>query len=174
MVSVVTHILPGGSLLPRCSQRVGEVHLDQPQASSAAADTTFVRTYAQVSGASARESRLSGETQSRLFHRFCRSPVQESSACGIGRPHRLRHTDRTATGQLIESTDRTANIGFNDMVSTFGILKELRHRGIECPGEMSIVGYSDIPTADLGHPTTDPSPSPSITITWARRRPRSC
>lgn len=35
---------------------------------------------------------------------------------------------------------------------TFGILKELRHRGIECPGEMSIVGYSDIPTADLVTP----------------------
>ncbi len=53
--------------------------------------------------------------------------------------------------QLIETTDCTAIVGFNDMI-TFGVLKELRIRNIACPGEISVVGYSDVPTADLVYP----------------------
>lgn len=58
---------------------------------------------------------------------------------------------RVAAGQLLEGTDCTAIIGFNDLV-TFGILKELRTRGIDCPDEISVVGYSDVPAADLVYP----------------------
>ncbi|MCX5043464.1 LacI family transcriptional regulator [Aldersonia sp. NBC_00410] len=58
---------------------------------------------------------------------------------------------RTATAQLVQNTNCTAIIGFNDLV-TFGVLKELRERGIDCPDEISVVGYSDVPTAALVYP----------------------
>ena len=32
---------------------------------------------------------------------------------------------------------------------TFGVLQELRARGIDCPGGMSVVGFSDVPAAEL-------------------------
>jgi LacI family transcriptional regulator len=55
---------------------------------------------------------------------------------------------RGATARLLESTDATAIIGFNDMI-TFGVLQELRARGIDCPQGMSVVGFSDVPAAEL-------------------------
>ncbi len=58
---------------------------------------------------------------------------------------------RRAAAHLVRTTDCTAIVGFNDLV-TFGILKELRALGIDCPEDISVVGYSDIPTASLVHP----------------------
>lgn len=58
---------------------------------------------------------------------------------------------RTAAVELLNDTDCTAIVGFNDLV-TFGVLKELRERGINCPNDISVVGYSDVPAADLVYP----------------------
>ncbi len=58
---------------------------------------------------------------------------------------------RSAAADLVTTTDCTAIVGFNDLV-TFGVLKELRARGIDCPNEISVVGYSDVPAADLVYP----------------------
>ena len=60
------------------------------------------------------------------------------------------HTERgrRATERLLEDTDATAIIGFNDMI-TFGVLQELRARGIDCPRGMSVVGFSEVPAAEL-------------------------
>lgn len=55
---------------------------------------------------------------------------------------------REAARQLVHDTDCTAIVGFNDLV-TFGVLKELRALGVRCPDDISVVGYSDVPTADL-------------------------
>ncbi|MFV0457746.1 MAG: substrate-binding domain-containing protein [Actinomycetales bacterium] len=55
---------------------------------------------------------------------------------------------RRATAALVENSDCTAIVGFNDLV-TFGCSKELRQRNIHCLEQRSVVGYSDAPTADL-------------------------
>lgn len=58
---------------------------------------------------------------------------------------------RNATAQLLERTDATAIVGFNDMI-TFGVLQELRARNIDCPREISVVGFSDVLGAELISP----------------------
>jgi LacI family transcriptional regulator len=58
---------------------------------------------------------------------------------------------RRAAAQLLDRSDCTAIVGFNDSV-TFGVLKVLRARGITCPTDISVVGYSDIPAAELVAP----------------------
>jgi LacI family transcriptional regulator len=58
---------------------------------------------------------------------------------------------RRAAAQLLDNTDATAIIGFNDMV-TFGVLQELRARKLLCPKDISVVGYSDVPAAELVAP----------------------
>jgi LacI family transcriptional regulator len=58
---------------------------------------------------------------------------------------------RNATAQLLNHTDATAIIGFNDMV-TFGVLQQLRAQGIDCPRDISVVGFSDVPAAELVSP----------------------
>jgi len=58
---------------------------------------------------------------------------------------------RRAAAQLLDRTDVTAIIGFNDMV-TFGVLQELRARSLVCPRDVSVVGYSDVPAAELVAP----------------------
>ncbi|GLY86314.1 LacI family DNA-binding transcriptional regulator [Actinoallomurus iriomotensis] len=45
----------------------------------------------------------------------------------------------------------TAVICFNDLVA-FGALARLRALGVAVPGEMSVVGFDDIPAADFVHP----------------------
>jgi LacI family transcriptional regulator len=60
---------------------------------------------------------------------------------------------RRAAAQLLDNTDATAIVGFNDMV-TFGVLQELRARGYACPRDISVVGYSDVPAAELVALTT--------------------
>ncbi|AQA03145.1 hypothetical protein BVC93_12715 [Mycobacterium sp. MS1601] len=58
---------------------------------------------------------------------------------------------RRAAAQLLDTTDATAIIGFNDMV-TFGVLQELRARSMSCPDDISVVGYSDVPASELVAP----------------------
>jgi len=58
---------------------------------------------------------------------------------------------RQAAARLLRHTDATAIIGFNDMV-TFGVLQELRARGIDCPEQISVVGFSDVLGAELISP----------------------
>nr|WP_053777259.1 LacI family DNA-binding transcriptional regulator [Gordonia sp. NB41Y]EMP13300.2 hypothetical protein ISGA_880 [Gordonia sp. NB41Y] len=58
---------------------------------------------------------------------------------------------RAAAIHLLDTTDCTAIVGFSDLV-TFGVLKELRSRKIHCPEQISVVGYSDVPSAELMSP----------------------
>ncbi|WP_083737647.1 LacI family DNA-binding transcriptional regulator [Mycobacterium sp. MS1601] len=58
---------------------------------------------------------------------------------------------RRATAQFLDSTDATAIVGFNDL-TTFGVLQQLRAQGVDCPREISVVGFSDVPAAELVSP----------------------
>jgi len=54
----------------------------------------------------------------------------------------------------------TALVAFNDLLA-IGALQRLEHRGVDVPGEVSVVGYDDIFGADFCHPplTTVASPA---------------
>lgn len=56
-----------------------------------------------------------------------------------------------ATGAAVDA-GATAIVCFNDLVA-FGALARLRALGIAVPGEVSVVGFDDIPAADFVHPT---------------------
>ncbi|MFE7416305.1 LacI family DNA-binding transcriptional regulator [Rhodococcus sp. NPDC057529] len=58
---------------------------------------------------------------------------------------------RKAAAHLLDNTNATAIVGFNDMV-TFGVMQEMRARGCKCPQDISVVGYSDVPAAELVAP----------------------
>lgn len=45
----------------------------------------------------------------------------------------------------------TAVVAFNDLMA-LGVLDRLRHRGVDVPGEMSVVGFDDVPLATLVSP----------------------
>jgi LacI family transcriptional regulator len=47
--------------------------------------------------------------------------------------------------------DVTAVVAFNDLMA-LGILDRLRHRGVDVPGEMSVVGFDDVQLATLVSP----------------------
>jgi DNA-binding LacI/PurR family transcriptional regulator len=58
------------------------------------------------------------------------------------------------------ATGATALVAFNDLMA-IGVLQRLAARGVEVPGEVSVVGYDDIFGADFCHPplTTVVSPA---------------
>jgi len=57
-----------------------------------------------------------------------------------------------AFGRLLDSgAEFTAALAFNDSVA-FGCYRALRQRGLSCPGDVSIVGYSDTNSSDLVAP----------------------
>ncbi|MDO5697880.1 MAG: LacI family DNA-binding transcriptional regulator [Dermatophilus congolensis] len=59
---------------------------------------------------------------------------------------------RTACHALLDrSPDITAIVAFNDTVA-FGVYHALRERGLTCPDDISVVGYSDTTSADLTAP----------------------
>ncbi|MEE3850944.1 LacI family DNA-binding transcriptional regulator [Gordonia sp. LSe1-13] len=92
------------------------------------------------------KARVRGYRAALLDHNV---PVDEDLVVAVD--HIDAAQGRKAAGHLIETTDCTAIVGFNDLV-TFGVLKELRERNIDCPRGISVVGYSDVPTADLVYP----------------------
>lgn len=65
----------------------------------------------------------------------------------------LRHTDaELAFGTLLDQVkDFTAVIAFNDALA-FGAYRALNSRGLDCPQDISVAGFSDIAGADLVAP----------------------
>jgi len=54
-------------------------------------------------------------------------------------------------GALADGFQGTAVFAFNDMIA-FGALKALHQRGIRVPQDMAVIGYDDIPFAEVSHP----------------------
>lgn len=52
---------------------------------------------------------------------------------------------------LAVASGATAVIAYNDVMA-LGIVDRLRHRGISVPGDMSVVGFDDVPVASLVSP----------------------
>lgn len=53
---------------------------------------------------------------------------------------------------LAVASGATAMFAYNDLVA-IGALERLRHRGIDVPGQMSVVGFDDVAFAELTFPT---------------------
>lgn len=53
---------------------------------------------------------------------------------------------------LAVASGATALFAYNDLVA-IGALERLRHRGIDVPGQMSVVGFDDVAFAELTFPT---------------------
>lgn len=67
-------------------------------------------------------------------------------------PHLTIEGGRAACHTLLDrSPDLTAIVAFNDTVA-FGAYHALRERGLTCPGDISVVGYSDTSAAELTAP----------------------
>ncbi|WP_027345086.1 LacI family DNA-binding transcriptional regulator [Hamadaea tsunoensis] len=58
----------------------------------------------------------------------------------------------SAAADALLNTGATAGIAFNDLLA-IGMLTRLRERGVNVPGQISIVGCDDIFGADFCHPT---------------------
>lgn len=57
----------------------------------------------------------------------------------------------TQAADYAVASDVTAVVAFNDLMA-LGILDRLRHRGVDVPGEMSVVGFDDVQLATLVSP----------------------
>jgi LacI family transcriptional regulator len=57
----------------------------------------------------------------------------------------------TQAGDHALASGVTAVVAFNDLMA-LGILDRLRHRGVDVPGEMSVVGFDDVQLATLVSP----------------------
>jgi LacI family transcriptional regulator len=58
----------------------------------------------------------------------------------------------TMTRELLDLPDPPSAIFAVNNLTTIGVLGALRERGVEVPAGMSVVGFDDIPTAELLHP----------------------
>ncbi|MBB5801395.1 DNA-binding LacI/PurR family transcriptional regulator [Saccharothrix ecbatanensis] len=68
----------------------------------------------------------------------------------------------TAVADLVLATRATAVMAFNDMMA-LGLLRRFRALGVDVPGDISVVGFDDIPLAELVDP-------PLTTISLAKQR----
>lgn len=66
-----------------------------------------------------------------------RACVAYTEAAGAAAAHAL----------LAGGTDATAILAGNDLIA-FGVLGELAKAGISCPGQMSVIGFNDLPLVD--------------------------
>jgi DNA-binding LacI/PurR family transcriptional regulator len=68
--------------------------------------------------------------------------------------------DGAAAAEIAVAGGATALVAFNDLLA-IGVLRRLEQRGIDVPGQLSVVGYDDIFGADFCHPplTTVASPA---------------
>jgi DNA-binding LacI/PurR family transcriptional regulator len=57
----------------------------------------------------------------------------------------------SAAADIGMASETTALVAFNDLLA-IGVLQRLQHRGIDVPGEVSVVGYDDIFGSDFCHP----------------------
>ncbi|GAB4084628.1 LacI family DNA-binding transcriptional regulator [Myceligenerans cantabricum] len=67
---------------------------------------------------------------------------------GAFRPH---FAGGTQAADHALASDATAVVVFNDLMA-LGVLDRLRQRGVDVPGQMSVVGYDDVPLATLVTP----------------------
>jgi LacI family transcriptional regulator len=58
----------------------------------------------------------------------------------------------TMTRELLDLPDRPTAIFAVNNLTTIGVLGALRERGVEVPTDVSVVGFDDIPTAELLNP----------------------
>ena len=58
----------------------------------------------------------------------------------------------TMTRELLDLPDPPSAIFAVNNLTTIGVLGALRERRIEVPADMSVVGFDDLPTAELLHP----------------------
>jgi len=56
-----------------------------------------------------------------------------------------------AAADLLLASGATAVLAHNDLVA-FGLLERLRARGVDVPGELSVVGFDDVPSASFVSP----------------------
>jgi len=61
-------------------------------------------------------------------------------------------TGLAMTRDLLDLPDPPTAIFAVNNLTTIGVLGALRERGVEVPAHMSVVGFDDIPTAELMHP----------------------
>jgi LacI family transcriptional regulator, galactose operon repressor len=71
-------------------------------------------------------------------------------AARIG-PYAASRPSGSAAADALLNTGATACIAFNDLLA-IGMLTRLRERGVEVPGDISVVGCDDIFGADFCHP----------------------
>lgn len=65
-----------------------------------------------------------------------------------------QETGRRVGGWLLDQRDRpTAIVGVSDVLA-LGVLDAARERGVDVPGELSVVGFDDIPAAGMAGLTT--------------------
>ncbi|MBO1752480.1 LacI family DNA-binding transcriptional regulator [Actinotalea sp. BY-33] len=57
-----------------------------------------------------------------------------------------------AAADLVSASGATAVVAHNDLIA-LGILDRLRSRGVDVPGQVSVVGFDDVPTATHVSPT---------------------
>ena len=75
-----------------------------------------------------------------------------------------------AAADAVLASGATAVLAFNDLVAT-GLLAEVRRRGVDVPGRLSITGFDDTPFAEYTMPalTTAASPTDDLgQLAWER------
>lgn len=78
---------------------------------------------------------------------------------GLG-PYPPQRTSGAAAADAVIASGVTAVIAFNDLIA-FGILDRFRERGVDVPGDISVVGCDDVFGADLVRPTLTTVHSPN-------------
>jgi DNA-binding LacI/PurR family transcriptional regulator len=74
-------------------------------------------------------------------------------------PYLPQRTSGAAAADAVLASGVTAVLAFNDLIA-FGILDRLAERGVEVPGEVSVVGCDDVFGADLVRPALTTVHSP--------------
>jgi DNA-binding LacI/PurR family transcriptional regulator len=66
-------------------------------------------------------------------------------------PYEPRFTGGSRAADEVVAADVTAAFAYNDLVG-LGVLSRLTERGVNVPGDLSIVGFDDIPMASMTNP----------------------
>ncbi len=82
----------------------------------------------------------------------------------------VMHDDGVAAADAVLATGATGVLAFNDLVA-MGLLSELHTRGVAVPGDISVVGFDDIPLAAFTTPALTTAHVPVTEVgeeAWAR------